>query len=246
MPVSDERLERRIADEQQSFARPLRSLVRGEPVVCGEAHTIAQAAALMRAKGVGSVVVADDGGRPVGILTAHDLVGALADGAGERRVAERMTREPFALPAHALAYEAALAMMSLRIRHVLVTDAGRLLGVVSERELFSLQRLGLGEITMEIRLAQDIGVLAEIAGEIRRLSARLVSQGVAAEQLTSLVSVLNDRLSRSVRCASATSWSASAGAGSPSAARAGSSRPSAPTRTTDCCSSRTTACRLQR
>jgi CBS domain-containing protein len=196
MALGYEHLERRIVDEQQSFARPLRSLVRGEPVRCGEAQTIAEAAALMRAKGVGSVVAADAAGRPTGILTSHDLVGALADGAGALSVRERMTPKPFALPAHALAYEAALAMVAMRIRHVLVVDEGRLLGVVSERDLFSLQRLGLGEITMEIRLAQDIGVLAGIAGEIRKLSARLVSQGVAAEQLTSLVSVLNDRLSQ--------------------------------------------------
>jgi CBS domain-containing protein len=68
--------------------------------------------------------------------------------------------------------------------------------VVSERDLFSLQRLGLGEITMEIRLAQDLGVVAGIAAEVRKLTVRLVEQGVAAEQLMSLVSVLNDRLSQ--------------------------------------------------
>ncbi len=190
-------LEGRIAGEQQTFARPLRSLLRREPVVCDAARPVSEAAALMRAQGVGALVI-EEGGRPLGILTSHDLVGALADGAGARPVAECMTREPFALPAHALAYEAALAMIALRIRHVLVTDEGRLAGVVSARDLFSLQRLGLGEITMEIRLAQEIGVVAEIAAEIRKLTVRLVEQGVAPEQLMSLVSVLNDRLSQRV------------------------------------------------
>ncbi len=188
-------LERRIAGEQQTFARPLRSLLRSEPVVCDAARPVAEAAALMRARGVGSLVIVE-GGRPVGILTSHDLVAALAENAGAQPVAERMTRQPFSLPAHALAYEAALAMIARRIRHVLVTDEGRLVGVVSERDLFSLQRLGLGDITTEIRVAQGIGVLAEIAAEIRKLTARLVEQGVAAAQLMSLVSVLNDRVSQ--------------------------------------------------
>lgn len=188
-------LERRIAGEQQTFARPLRSLLRRGPVVCEATRPVAEAAALMRAEGVGSLVIAENG-RPVGILTSHDLVAALAEDAGTQPVAERMTREPFTLPAHALAYEAALAMTALGIRHVLVTDEGRLAGVVSERDLFSLQRLGLGEITMEIRLAQDVGVVAGIAAEVRKLTVRLVEQGVAAEQLMSLVSVLNDRLSQ--------------------------------------------------
>jgi CBS domain-containing protein len=190
-------LEGRIAGEQQTFARPLRSLLRGDLVVCEAGISASDAAALMRARGVGSLVVVE-AGRPTGILTSRDLVAALADGAGSQRVAERMTREPFSLPAHALAYEAALAMIARRIRHVLVTDEGRLVGVVSERDLFSLQRLGLGEITMEIRLAEEVRVVVEIAAEVRKLTARLVEQGVAAEQLTSLVSVLNDRLSQRV------------------------------------------------
>lgn len=191
-------LEHRIASEQQTFARPLRSLVTREAVVCDEAKSISQAAALMQEQGVGSLIVVDAAGRSVGILTSHDLVGAVAAGAGEQPVTEHMTREPFGLPAHALAYEAALAMISRRIRHVVVTDEGRLLGVVSERDLFSLQRLGLGEISMEIRLACEIGVLAGIAAEVRKLATRLVEQGVAAEQLMSLVSVLNDRITQRV------------------------------------------------
>ena len=195
MPSRYSHLERRIAGEQQTFARPLRSLLHGAPVVCDAERPISEAAALMRVNDVGSLVVLDAGQRPVGIITSHDLVGALADGAAALRVAERMTRAPVALPAHALAYEAALAMLSRRIRHVLVMDDGQLLGVVSERDLFSLQRLGVGEVTMEIRLAPEIGTLAEIAAEIRKLTTGMVENGVAAEQLTALVSVLNDCLS---------------------------------------------------
>lgn len=198
MPSRYAHLERRIAGEQQTFARPLRSLLGRAPVVCDEACRIAEAAALMRARGVGSLVVLDGGRQPSGIITSHDLVGALADGAGAEPVAARMTRAPFALPAHALAYEAALAMVARRIRHILVTDEGKLAGVVSERDLFSLQRLGLGEVTMEIRLANDVGVLAEIAAEIRKLTMGLVKNGVAAGQLMALVSVLNDCLSHRV------------------------------------------------
>ena len=89
-------------------------------------------------------------------------------------------------------------MIAKRIRHVLVTDDARLIGVVSERDLFSLQRLGLGELTTEIRLAGEVATLENIAAEIRKLTRLLVEQGVAAEQLTLYVSVLNDRLCQRV------------------------------------------------
>ena len=196
MPAPEQ--DQRLAGEQQVFAPPLGSLLRRAPVVCAEAAPIDEVARLMREEGVGSVVVVDPGSRPVGIFTKHDLVRVLAEDLRGTPVSAAMTRDPIALPAHALAYEAALVMVEKRVRHILVTEQGRLVGVISERDLFSLQRLGLAELTMEIRLAADIGLLARLAAEIRRLSALLVEQGVAAEQLTLFVSVLNDRLSQRV------------------------------------------------
>jgi CBS domain-containing protein len=190
--------EQKLADEQQVFAPPLASLVRRAPVVCAQEVRIEQAVRMMQSEGVGAMVVVDAASRPVGIFTEHDLVRVLAEGLSDMPIAAAMTRAPIALPGHALAYEAALAMVENRIRHVLVTVEGRLVGVLSERDLFSLQRLGLAELTMEIRLAADVGLLARLAGEIRRLTARLVEEGVAPEQLTLFVSVLNDRLSQRV------------------------------------------------
>ena len=189
-------LQRRLAEEQQTFARPLRSLVQRSAVTCGAERTLAEVAALMRLQDVGSVVVVDAGARPVGIVTSHDMVRVAAESGGGRRAGEIMSSEPVSLPAHALAYEAAVMMTARRIRHVLVMDEGRLIGVVSERDLFSLQRLGLGEITMELRLAGDLKVLDALAAQIRKLTRRLVEQGVAPEQLMLFVSVLNDRLSQ--------------------------------------------------
>ncbi len=186
-------LERRLAGEQQTLAQSLRTLVQKEPVVCREDASVAEVVALMAARDVGSVVVVDAQSQPVGIFTTKDLVALAASGL-DPPVAEVMTRSPFMMPAHAMAYEAALAMMGMGIRHVLVMEDARLVGVVSERDLFSLQRLGLGEITTEIRLAASVELLVKIAGEIRKLARLLVAQGVAAEQLTLFVSVLNDRL----------------------------------------------------
>jgi CBS domain-containing protein len=191
-------LEHRLAGEQQTLALPLRALIRNDPIVCREHQSVREAASIMHQHEVGSVVVLDKDSRPVGIFSERDLVAAVARGLDTRSVAELMTRAPLALPTHAFAYEAALAMIDKRIRHVLVMDDARLIGVVSERDLFSLQRLGLGELTTEIRLAGEASTLENIAAEIRRLTRLLVEQGVAAEQLSLYVSVLNDRLCQRV------------------------------------------------
>ena len=198
MSAKKVQLEHRLAGEQQTLALPLRALLRNEPIVCREQQSVRAAVAIMHAHGVGSVVVVDGASLPVGIFSERDLVAAVARGEDTRPVAELMTRAPLALPAHAFAYEAALTMIANRIRHVLVTDGEKLVGVVSERDLFSLQRLGLGELTTQIRLAGDVAILQNIAVEIRKLTRLLVEQGVAAEQLTLYVSVLNDRLCQRV------------------------------------------------
>lgn len=187
-------IEGRLAAEQKALAFALRALLRRAPVVCGETDTVRTAAGRMRAEGVGSIVVVDDRQRPVGIFTERDLIHVALDGALDGPVGAVMTRDPLTLAADTPAYEAALAMIELRIRHVLVTEGHALVGVVSERDLFSLQRLGLGEVTMEIRLAREIETLAQLAARVRRLTRLLVDQGVAAEQLTLYVSLLNDRI----------------------------------------------------
>lgn len=191
-------LERRLAGEQQVLARPLRALFSKAVVTCEPGTTAREAVALMHANEVGSVVVVDGSGRPIGIFTTRDLVKASALGQDARAVRELMTPDPFTMPAHAMAYEAALAMTSMGIRHVVVIDDHGLAGVVSERDIFSLQRLGLAEITTELRLAGSVELLVKIAAEIRRLARLLVDEGVAAEPLTHFVSVLNDRLCQRV------------------------------------------------
>lgn len=198
MAQDDTSIEWRLAAEQKALAFALRTLVRRAPVTCGATETVRTAAARMRTEGIGSIVIVDGAQRPVGIFTERDLVDVALDGKMDEAIGALMTRDPLTLAADTPAYEAALAMIEHRIRHVLVTDGQTLLGVVSERDLFSLQRLGLGELTMEIRLAREIDALAALAERVRRLTKLLVDQGVAAEQLTLYVSLLNDRICQRV------------------------------------------------
>ena len=178
MTDPDSLLERRLAGEHRTLGQPLRTLVRRPPVVCGERTTVNDALTVMHAEGIGSIVVVDGGTRPVGIFTERDLIGVVLEAGVGRPIAEVMASDPYALPGHVPAYEAALAMIDRRIRHVLVTEGDTLVGVVAERDLFSLQRLGLGEITMEIRLARNMDALIPLAARVSRLARLLVDEGV--------------------------------------------------------------------
>jgi CBS domain-containing protein len=186
--------DRRLAGEQQTLAQPLRSLLRGAPLVCSERDTVRTAVQRMHDEQVGAIVIVDDRKRPTGVFTERDLVRATLQQQLDAPVTDVMSRDPLALPDHTPSYEAALLMIKHGIRHILVEREEQLVGVISEQDLFSLQRLGLGELTMEIRLARDVSTLAGLAERVRQLTRILLEQGVGAEQLTLFVSVLNDRV----------------------------------------------------
>jgi len=68
------------------------------------------------------------------------------------------------------------------------------LGIVTERDLFVLQQVSMRQINETIAGATTIDEWRQAAGYIRRLAENLLGQGVAAEQLTQIISTLNDAL----------------------------------------------------
>ncbi len=181
--------------EQQSMNSSLAGIIRRDPVTCTPQSTIRQALQMMEDHGVGAMVAVDDA-VPLGILTLHDVLSrvALARTDLDLPVIDIMSTQLTTLPPHAQAHEAALAMAKQGIRHVLVTDNGRLTGVISEKDLFTLQRVGLSQISTAIRHAAGLALLKQCARDIQQLARNMLAQGVAAEQLTQIITTLNDLL----------------------------------------------------
>ena len=178
---------------------PLKSVMRRSPVSCTGDFTLGKAIKRMHAERVGSIVIVDGGGVPLGIFTTVDLLeSAAAQASPEASIAQHMTARPYTLEEEATLADAALAMARHGFRHVVVTRDGKLAGVVSERDLFALQRLGLRRTAERIRGAHALEQLVEAARDIRQLTRHLLAQGVDAGPLTEMISALNDGLTRRV------------------------------------------------
>ena len=185
--------------DSANMLAPLKSVLRRAAVSCAADATLGEAIRRMHAERVGSIVVLDAQGLPGGIFTTVDLLASMAAAAPlDAPVSAHMTPRPVSLEEEATLADAALAMARHGFRHVVVTRDGRLAGVVSERDLFALQRLGLRRTAERIRGAQALPQLIEAAGDIRRLTRHLLAQGVDAGPLTAMVSALNDALTRRV------------------------------------------------
>ena len=191
--------ERSLIDNASMLA-PLRETLKRAAVCCPAETPLREVLRTMQRERVGSMVVVDAGGAPAGIFTTHDVLGraALPQAPAETPIGSLMTGSPVALEDEATLAEAAIAMARHGIRHVVVTRDGRLTGVVSERDLFALQRVGVARTAERIRFSRDVAVLAEAAGDIRELARHLLAHGMAAEPLTALISALNDSLTQRV------------------------------------------------
>lgn len=181
---------------EQSLETPLGELARRTPVTCRPETPLREALTEMHQRRVGSMLITGERGEALGILSRDDILGRVTLQAVPL---ETPIREVMVHPVHTLTHEhtaedAALMMSRLTIRHVPITRDGVVVGIVSERDLFAMQRLSLKHVSNAIRLAQDVDTLKLVAQDIRRFARSLLSQGVQARQLTALISHLNDVL----------------------------------------------------
>ena len=185
---------------EQSLESPLGELARREPVSCGPGTSLRDALGTMHRLRIGSMLVVDAERRPLGILTRYDILGrvTLAGVPLERPIGEVMVQPVQTLTVDHSAQDAALLMSRHGIRHVPVTRGGAVVGIVSERDLFAMQRLSLKQVSTAIRAAQQVDTLKLVAADIRRFARSLLGQGVQARQITALISHLNDVLTRRV------------------------------------------------
>jgi CBS domain-containing protein len=181
---------------EQSFETPLRELVLKPPVGVAADTPLARALGLMQEHGIGSVVVLDAAGGACGILTRHDIVGrvTLPGLPLQTPISQVMSAPVQVIDSARTAHDASLAMSRHGIRHLPVVDGARVIGIVSERDLFALQRLSLEHVSSSIRRADDLPALQAAAREIRRFARSLLGQDVGARRLTELISHLNDLL----------------------------------------------------
>jgi CBS domain-containing protein len=103
----------------------------------GPGHTLREAAEAMSRRKVGAAVVLDPEQPGPGLITERDILNSLGEGRDpdEEKVAEHLTKDlTFAAPDWSLEH-AAEAMVRGGFRHLVVVDAGQLVGILSMRDI---------------------------------------------------------------------------------------------------------------
>ncbi|MEM3795484.1 MAG: CBS domain-containing protein [Thermoprotei archaeon] len=121
-----------------------RDIMSSPPVTAKASSTLREAAEKMWSEKVGSVIVVDDEGYLLGILTERDIVFAAAKGlfeASEKKptVESVMTKNVVTVNENSSIAQVAQLMSEFNIKHIVVmSQEGRPIGVVSLRDMLDV------------------------------------------------------------------------------------------------------------
>src|SRR5690606_22840950 len=169
--------------ERRDMNTPLEVVMKSPPVTARVGEPLRAVFERMEAARVGSVLVLprdpDTADAPVfGILTRLDVIGrvVLPRLPLDTPVERVCSRPVITLASVDTIADAALVMARHTIRHLPVLRDGRFAGIVTERDLFALQRSSMRSIGDGIAVATTVEALAHEAEDIRRWSSVLVAQ----------------------------------------------------------------------
>ena len=182
-----------VQPSESILTLPVKHLIKRAPLFTEANATVGQVAHAMQNARVGSILIATD---PPGIVTDRDLRGrVLGAGLGpETAVTQIMSRPLVTLDSDALAFTALRLMLEENIHHLPLTEEGKIVGVISATDL--LLRAGKTPLYLQgaIETLMDPEQFVEYAAEIAAMVEALFRGGLAAIQISQIVSSLNDAL----------------------------------------------------
>jgi acetoin utilization protein AcuB len=163
----------------------VRDLMTSNPITVRPESDPLAAKALLKAGGFRHLPVLDQEGNLVGILDRTDLELFLSTAGSpgvtrrQHRVDQVMVREVVSVSPECPLEEAASLMVRHKIGSLPVVEAGKLVGIVTETDIFSWFAAVLGGGTDSLRLTVQVddvpGQLAELAGRIARVGGNITS-----------------------------------------------------------------------
>ena len=140
----------------------LASIAKRDLITIDQNASVLSAAKLMVERGIGSLVVTGKG-QPVGIITERDLlkkVVAVSRNSESTKVGEVMTSNPVTIDLGRSLGEALELMNRRKVRRMLVTEGGKIVGIFTQRDVLAINRVCL-HCGKEIRSALEFKGEAE-------------------------------------------------------------------------------------
>jgi acetoin utilization protein AcuB len=147
------------------------------PLTISERATVEQALKTIETQKLRHLPVMDDEDNLVGIVSEKDLLRA----EGGDRVEKVMTREVVTVTEYTALEEAARIMADHKISSLPIVRSGKLVGIITESDLFGvfLELLGAREkgVRLTMLVPEERGMLASVTGEIASMGGNILALG---------------------------------------------------------------------
>lgn len=185
--------------DENGLGAPVGSIVSRPALFVSPDATVGEAARAMREAGTGSVLV--EAPSP-GIVTDRDLRNrVLADDRTADTPVEAITSRPLkTLPADTPLYEVLLLMLDEDVHHVPVTREGRIVGVVTDKDLLRRQAKGPLPLLERIKTARRLEALEGYTLELAATARSLFFGDVEPVRIARVITSLNDALTTKLLC----------------------------------------------
>lgn len=181
--------------------------VMSAPVLTATADvSVGVAAQTMDSKRRSSLVIVDDAGRTIGIITERDILRLFARNPVDARslpLAQVMASPVRTVSGDAFLYVALGRLMRTGLRHlVVVDDAGRPIGMITARIVLKLRVTDALVIGDNLSHAETSGEMEAARIALPRLARNLLAEGVSARDIAAVISqVLRDLTVRAAELA---------------------------------------------
>jgi CBS domain-containing protein len=182
---------------QTLFMTPMGELAKRAPVTVTPDTSIAAAAKQMSEHGISSLLVNENDALR-GIVTDRDLrnrVLAVGRDPGEP-VTAIMTSNPLTLDASSPVLAGILAMASRGIHHLPLTRGDRVVGMVTTRDLMSLQTHHPLYLAAQLQKQESVADLAEVCQRVPKLFELMLASGIRAEEVPKVLTMITDTVTR--------------------------------------------------
>jgi CBS domain-containing protein len=183
---------------ERLFRRRVSEIMSTPVETCPPEARVTEVARRMEARRIGSLVVVDAAGRPLGLVTERHLVSHLiARGrfpVDTCRAGQVMRPEPASVAPEASVGQALSCMTRHGTRHLVVMARGALVGVVTAADLVRARGPGPLVLTPEIEACRRLEDLAALGREADRVLAALVADQAPLAEILEVVAELHERL----------------------------------------------------
>lgn len=194
--LRSQRIRPRTQDGLYLFSTAVGDIVKRTTHWITGSETIQTAAMMMTQYKIGSLLVRNPSNQIVGIVTDKDLrIKAVAKGLDYHTPVDKIMSSPvLTIPSTAVCFDALLQMMDHQVHHLAVSCGDELIGVITAHDIMVHQGTSPFSLFREIVAQRTFEGLYSLSEKVVSLVRTLIVEGAKANNITRMISVLNDHI----------------------------------------------------